>query len=421
MKPRLNKDPKTLLLLGGISSLLWIVLRGVIIHADSPSYIEAAGVVMQGGIDLLRTPAYPFFLGILHAVFGAGIYLYAAIILQHAVFLGSACCLFRMTERLTSSRNTAFYLTLFYVLYPFVTSLNNYILTESFSISGVMFLLYLAFRLHERFRWPDALLFPLLASWLLLLKPALIFIIPVFLVFWAGLLFGGVSRKSILAGLAGTLVAAGCLLGYMAVFKHEYGVFSASSVNTLNQYHIARMYGLLDPSRIEDPGVREDLEKSIEEHGQRPDDFILLFQEAYHMIQDHTLPVVSREVAACTRQQPVQVLLATGSRLYAAADDPLLVSYVHKSRLGHLFSFHISTLFLFLVIYTLLLVRWMIRNRSIPWLTALLYMLAVSQIVVAVYGAQSDWGRLLLPVLPAYLLMVGQLCAALQARSVQFR
>lgn len=412
MKPRLNKNLTTLLLLGGISSLLWIVLRGVILHEDSPSYIEAAGNVFSGTVDLYRTPGYPAFLAIMRWLLGERVYLLASIIIQHLVFLGSAACLFNLMKRVIGSDVISFWVSLFYVLYPFIASLNNYILAESFSMSGTVFLIALALRMKENGNWMDALSFTLLLTYLLLLKPAVVYLIPIFLVMWGYTLLLKGKWKNALMGMAGVVVATACLLSYMNAFKKEYGLFSPSAVSTLNNYHIARQYGLLKPELIDHPGIRADLEKSMEANGERPDNFILLFQEARHMILDHSLPAVNEAVSACNRAQPVKVLTALASRLYYAADDPLLVSYVYKSRMGHLLCFHMSSLFLFLIIYTVLLIIWVVRRKQIPWFTSLLYMMAVSQIIVAVLGAQSDWGRLILPVLTVYLLMIGQLCTA---------
>lgn len=418
MRLRLNKDINTILLLGGISSLLWIVLRGAIIHEDTPSYIEAAGTVFDGTVDLFRTPGYPAFLAFMKWIFGERAYLLASITIQHLVFLGSAACLFDLIKKVVRSNGISFWMTLFYVLYPFITSLNSYILTESFSVSGTVFLLALTTKMKDKGRWIDALSFTLLLAFLLLLKPAVVYMIPVFLVIWGYTLFLKGKWRCALMGMAGVFIAAGCLLSHMSAFKKEYGIFSPSAVSTLNNYHIARQYGLLKPELIDHPGIRTDLENSIKANGERPDNFILLFQEARHMILDHTLPAVSDAVSACNKAQPAKFLTAVASRLYYAADDPLLVSYVYKSRMGHLLCFHISSLFLFLIIYTVLLIIWVIRHKQIPWFTALLYMLAVSQIVVAVVGAQSDWGRLLLPVLAVYLLMVGQICTVFSVKGV---
>lgn len=426
MKPRLDKNIQTILVLGGINSLFWVVFRGVILHPDSPSYIDAAQTALSGNIDLMRTPGYPAFLGILEWIFGEKRYLCATIVCQHIVFLLSSLCLFKLAQGLTTSKRIPFILALFYVVFPYISSLNNYILTEGLSVSGTTILIYLAFQLKERGNWMIGLGFCLLLAFLLLLKPALIFMIPVFLVVWGYTAFLPGKRKNAFIGIAGVILAAGCLLGYMHSFEKKYGLFTASAVSTLNRYHIVRQYGILRLELIENERVRSTLEKSIEANGNRPDDYVLLFQEGYHMILDHSLSEIDHAISFCTKKQPISTLKALISRLYYAADDPMLVTYefreFYKKRFGHLFSFHLSTLFLFLFLYTVLLARWLFTRKCVPWGSSLLYMIGISQIVVAVVGAQSDWGRLILPGLAAYLLMVGQLFSFLSIRKewVQF-
>lgn len=409
MKPRLDKNIQTILVLGGINSLFWVVFRGVIMHADSASFIEAADVVIKGDIDSMRTPGYPFFLGCLKALFGTQLYLYAVILVQHLVFLLSAACLYRLAERIISqSSSIPFYLTLIYILHPFIASWNNYIVPESFSISGTAFLVYLTVNLRDSAKWKTGLLSGLVLTWLLLLKPAMIFLLPLLALLWICTSFAKAYRKNALIGMVAVAVGACCILCYMDSFKKQYGIFSTSYVGTLNQYHIARKYGILNPVYVTDSGIRTDLQKSIETAGDRPDDYRFLFHEAEHMISVHSLPSVHAAIAHCNRQQPGKAIRAIVGRLYEAANDPLLVSHVYKSRYGQLFCFHVSSLFFFLVIYTALLCIWIVRTRKIPWITVLLFMVGISQIVVSVIGAQSAWGRLVLPALPVYFLMIGQ-------------
>ena len=264
----------------------------------------------------------------------------------------------------------------------------------------------------------DAILFTLQLIFLLMLKPALIFLAPVFLVIWTYTLFLKGKRKNAIWGIAGTIIGSSCLLSYSLAYEKEYGIFSPSVVSTLNNYHIGRRNGLLKPGLIKDPGMRSDLEKSIEANGDCPEDLFLIFREAREMINAHSLPTVHAEVKACRRHSPVRTIKALFSRLYLSTEDPAFGSCLFKSKWAHLFSFHVSTLYLFLLLYSFLLARWIVSRRSIPWFTSLLYMIGISQIVISVVGAQSDWGRLLLPALPAYLLMIGQTCRQLRFERV---
>ena len=371
MKLKLNKDMKTVALLGAISSFIWIVCRGAIIHPDSWSYMAAIDTVFSGTPDWFRTPVYPAFLASMKWLFGDG-YLWAVIVVQHIVFLCSAVCLFRLCQKTFHSDKITFWISLFYAVFPFISSLNSYIVTESFSISGMVFLLFLSLRLREEGKWWDAILLTLLLVFLLLLKPALVYLVPLLFVLWTYTFFIKGNRVRALMGIAGVIVAGACLFSYMQSFKRHYGVLSSSVVSTLNNYHIARRYGLLKPELIDDPAVRADLENNIIVNGDRPENVYLLYEEAVQMTKEHSIPAINHAVSTCMRHSPKESIKALIYRLFSSADDPLLVKYIDQSQWGHLFCFHVSTLYLFLLVYTILLLFWFFVHRTIPWFTALI-------------------------------------------------
>ncbi len=400
----------TVLISGGLCSIFWILYKGPIIHYDTPSFFLAVDTVMHGGVDLLRTWSYPAFLGLMKLLFGYRLYLWVIILVQHLVFLASSLLLLKMLDETVSSRTIPLYVTLFYVLFPYITFINNHIIAESFSISGIVFLLFLIRRLKTHARWSDGAWTGLLTTWLLLLKPILVFLIPILYVLWGFLAFKAPHRKGAVIGLLAVTFASVCLLLYMDAYKKKFGIFAPSSVETVNQYFIARQYGILDPDLIGHEGIRQDLLRGYEEHGLVVENLDTIFKEAFHVTENYPLPDIQQAVEDCTRQHPGAVRKTMAIRLYKSAETPLLVPLITSST-GHLFCFHISNLYLFLVIYSFILLWWIVRKKTIPWFTALLYMMGISIIVVSIAGAQSDWGRLLLPCLPVYLIMVAQVCS----------
>ena len=105
-------------------------------------------------------------------------------------------------------------------------------------------------------------------------------------------------------------------------------------------------------------------------------------------------------------------LNSIGSRLYRSSHFslfdgrhicPTLFEFMGISlRLGFLYSL--------LCIYICVLFEGIYKKKYMPVFSILLLLLGLSNIVVSIVGAQFNWARLILPSMPIYLLMLGQLC-----------
>ena len=414
---KLSKDLRTIYVFAILSSIILIFGWGVLNTPDSITYINAWDNYSMGKLDMLRTPIYPLFLGVIKVIFGERLFCIVAVCIQHLIFLISISYFYKLAQFLSNSIDIAFWLTLFYAIIPPITTWNNYILTESFAISGTILLVYATIKIFEEIKVAYIFFFTVQLTILVLLRPALIYMLPVFAVIWFYFLFKKKAAIGI-GGLCGVFIATICLLTYMKAFEKEYGLFASSSVNTVNQTHISRQYGLLNPDVIDDSKLKEGIIESYEKYGREMEDYELAGKEAGRVFRDFDLKMKNDAIYASYKSNPVLWVKKCFGRLYRSAKKSLFLTLAGGfATVFDMIGFNLNTLYLFLIIYTLLLSYWTLFKRELPVVSFLLYMLGVSNIIVSIIGAQGEWERLILPSMPLYLLMFGQICTMFKVKS----
>lgn len=396
-----------------INSLVLIFFSGWITSSDSPSYIQAWDTLLSGAIDKWRTPTYPVFLGFIRSVVGTEHLFFIVMCLQHLLFLISIRYFYRLTDKIYHGHKTTFWITLIYALYPGITSWNNCILTESLAIILSVFIIYYAIEIWERGKVKNCILFTGCLLLLIFLRPSFLYMLPVCLVAWTIAIIKKKEKVKIsLICILTTIIVCCCQFLYIKMFEQEYKVFTPSGISTLNQYYIARQNGLLNPEVIENPELKAYVEKSIAKHGVRFDaQHGELFIDAYHVIDTYGLKEVQEAVSASNHSNPIGWFKNIRYRSYEASTYPLLATYCSSPIITffHVVTCNIGALYLFLIIYTCILFYWIYKHKSLPWTSCTLYMLGCSNLIVAIIGAQDAWNRLILPSIPIYLLMLGQL------------
>lgn len=411
---RSNKLVFIIFLVSALEALLWIVFSGPHLFTDSETYFQGWNTLQNGHLDILRTPVYPVILGICMRLFSHS-YLYAVICLQHISFLISVLCFYDICAYLFKKPLILYGTTLIYGYFPFLVSWNNFILTESFAISFSVFLFYFAVRLFRSPTWKDLLGFLFCFIFLLLLRPAFVYLLPLFTAAFAHLVC--IKKfKPAFYGLTGTLLATTCLLVYMSAFKQEYGIFASSDVSLINQYHIVRENNLLTPESFENDDLQKVFSAYMLQNGEKPE-FSIIWDEANHLCNTFPLPDIKQGVKGVFKRSPSLFLPTTLARTRQALKAPILVS--PTSRIGGLFGFSISTLLVFLALLAGILVYWMKCHRTVPWAFLTIYLIAAGALFVIFVGAQGDWGRLIVPAMPFFLLLFGQFCQVIDFKSLK--
>ena len=380
----------TVCLFAGVYSLLLLILRGEQYYVDTWSYAAAWDVVSRGIPDIFRTPVYPCIIGMARWLFGERLSWLAVCAVQIAVLLPSTVCFCRLAERLSGGGRPAFVVS---ILYAACSALwTNCLLTESLAISGTVILLWFTVSLYDRLSVVSAAGAAVTTALLVFLRPAMIYILPMLVVWWAVAGIAERKGRQAAAGIAGTVAVILMVLLYMMSYSRHYGVFSLSSVSDINRLAAAKIYAVESPAVIADESLREDL------------------------VNDADTVILCRRLKEYYKSHPESVAKGVFVNWYRSSRFRLRDNYMPfaSNTLSEIFSLRMSDLYLFMVLCTLLVVCSAVRERRIPILTTLCVMWCVSHLFVIIVGAQAGYSRLSVPAMPVLLLLTAEVWVQFQ-------
>ena len=401
---KIGADRSLLILyvLAAIGSAVTIARFGALYYPDTNSYYDAwANNLIAGRIDVWRTPVYPIFLGLVKWIFGRYSD-FMAICLQHLIFLVSIRYFYRLAMRFINSKRIVFGLTLLYI-FPFMIW-HNILETESLTLSGFVFLLYVVYTLRTEFSVGLMIVFLSLLVGLLFLRPASVYLLPVLFLWWGIVGCKEKQYKTALCGMACVLFAMMSVLGYMKAVEKEYGLFTISKIGLLNQLVIAFDRDLINTDIIQDADLRISIDECLAT-GRGG------FDAAWYLLNQHDAKKLAKAIRDSYCSNPIKYIEHTLSYIQLTRKHGLvIIDHPNLAIVLDILGVNEGSFYLFLVLYTIILLLWMIKNRTIPSNSVLLYMLGVSHFIVVVVGAPNDWKRLLMASFPIYLLMLGQFC-----------
>ncbi len=401
-----------------VVSVVKLIRDGAKIVYDSPSYINAWEDVSHFDINIYRTPVYPLFIGFCKMVFGEALALNAIAVAQIIIFLISVLFFYKSSMLITHSKIISFCATLVYAFFPTTFFNNILIVTESLSISGMVFLVYFTLKAlnSQSLKYPVCMCLVMFV--LLFLRPAFLFLIPIYIVGWGILFYSRKKQKKLYgAGLVGIAIVTLSLVGYACAFKAKYGVFGTSNVSIINNYYVCRQYGILEASATDNPKLKEAIEKFYIEHGRTiTDDIIqdsngrnvlweeiyssLFFSGNYKLTDLNELVSSSMAIHKTTFAKSIVVRLKDSLDL-VGKNEPIKM-YVY---LGF------AVIAFFYIVYVA------IRQKKLPMISTYLLSCYVGLYLVSILGAQDEWLRLTYPVLPCWLLLAAQFAALFQRNS----
>lgn len=406
---------KTIYVLAIVNCFILTMFTGYSLYPDSPSYLKAWELLIAGEIDLWRTPIYPTFLGSIKYIMGYENLYPMTVCLQHLIFLVSIYYFYHLVKWICQTPKVVFYITLIYAIHPSITTWSNCILTESLSISGFVFLLYTTCKIWRSKSLKLGIPFTFWLFFLIFLRPAFIYLLPIYATWGIFICFKRKLIRISMIYIGSTILVGGLLLFYMKAFQQKYEVFAPSCVSTYNQFFIAKQYNLIDPQTISDKGL-----KSFILNNETPED---LSKYTSYVLRNYGIRNMQEVVSSSFFQNPIGHLKYVILR-FCRASYTQPASY-HMSGGSDLISYVISPslnlFYLLLITYTFILIYWIYRKRVIPYISCLLYMIVCSSLIVSIVGAQGEWGRLNIPVIPVYLLMLGQLCNLIRLTKVPNR
>lgn len=177
------------------SDAFWVMSAGLLLrfalsllfqpelnYPDTVTYLNYSGNIVIGLPDPVRTPVYPYFIKLIHLLMplnlDTGIF-----VAQGALSWLSVFFFYRTASILFKSRKVAVAAALVYAVLPSLINFNKCILTESLSISFLVFFLYLFVGYLKKPTMAKAVVTTLFVFFLVMLRPSFLYLLAVMPVF----------------------------------------------------------------------------------------------------------------------------------------------------------------------------------------------------------------------------------------------
>lgn len=391
---------------------------------DTISYIRAWDNISNLQLDLWRTPIYPIFIGITKIVFGAH-YLIAGVIIQHIVFIISIGYFYILSCNTIKNNRISWWLTAIYALYPCIPTWNCFIQTEAFAIYSMVFLLYFTIEVYKESNMKNSLLFLFWLLFHIFLRPSQVFLLPVFGVGFTLLYIKSRNKTNAIRTLTCISIACISMLFYIYSFYNSFGVFTPCGIGVLNKYCMLRKDSVINEVTIQNSSFRKYIieKNDLYKGTQTPIDSVDLYKEAEYGIETFGLRLVSEELSHSPDRTIGYSLNSLILRIQKASNDSFLYTYLQKwtklSIITDVIGVRLNAIFWVLFIFILLLLRYIWRYKCIPWFTFTLLLIAGGQLIITIVACQDEWGRLIMPAISVYLIIIGLLCSMLQFKTIE--
>lgn len=385
-----------------VNCFLMTIIFKVDVSFDTYTYIDAWSSFQDGIIDKWRTPIYPVFLGLMKAFFGIN-FLYFVVAIQHLFYLVSIRYLYLLMRDYITNKNISFFLTLFYALYPSVITYNCCIVTETFAVSGIIFLLFSTSKLYKTQKWRFVFFSFIWLFFLIFLRPAVMYLLPVLMVFW---LIVAIERKkeccmSVVGGITSCAFVSIFLLVYMAMFKCCYGVFAPSGIGLINKYAIAKAANIIVYEK--------------ENNG------LLFYQEAENYINNVGLKSFSDSLDRSISLNKDKYIKRLWQNARNASEFNLFEPSYSNGIIGavtNIMGVKIKIIYFIFIIYGIVLLRWKNLQKDVSFFSYLFFMIGLCNYILIIIASPGEYGRLSIPAIPVYLIMIGQLLEMIKIKRV---
>lgn len=366
---------------------------------DTPGYFEASELLEHWQLHQTRPPVYPAILLLLRHIVGEAHLPEAIMGVQFSVFVVAVFYFSKIAKLVLQSSRAAFWTTaVFALLPPFSICFNRYILTESLTMSFVIFFVWtLLSRLPELPRWRSALYSGVWLLVLIFLRPVMMCFIPVYIIFW-----GYVAWRWKQQAIKQMLMAFGMLAvcgSSILIYKHrlfvEYGLEGMSTAAVVNNYFALRDLHRLRPEHTDNPALKAYLDSICDTSPRTPDMRYPNWDEIW-------------KIKSLSSDQEFEDAVNK-----AMADTSFAYFRFAKINLGYLskhallpglsiipLPINMSCYLVFMTMALILLI-WKCRHIE-PWI---LFLTSAAISGASTIGAMDEWTRLFYPGMPSALLL----------------
>lgn len=372
---------------------------------DTPSYMNYHANLLLGQTDGRRTPVYPYFIKLID-LFGGQDLIGHVVIAQCVISFLGIILFYKIAQTAFKMRAVVIAATLLWgVLLP-VINFDKLVLTESLSVTFSLLVIYMLIGYLQKPGHFKAWLFTLFVFVAIMLRPSFVYLLPLVVIFWGlrWVIFKK-DRKACLSGLAAAVVVILLLMGYSGLNKRNVGFNGISLVSNNNEMVTVFKSGIYLYG--DDPAITA----AIASNSKLPIGVAGINIKALYGPER-----IHRFIVNCIKNQPGMYARYMGQKLLQLSGDNLFTNYaLHKQNLltyrveaieYAVFFVPFGVLWLFAGLSAGLLVAGWIKRKQAPWLALVLWLLMAGQIAVAIICGYSEYQRLILPGMPAIVILL---------------
>lgn len=220
-----------------IQMLMYSVWENYGEQNDSLSYLESynKGSIFKGYVNQERTPVYPYFIKTIKKLGGEENLKKNIVLVQKILFLISIVLFYYALKTITKNKLILTLITLIFGIAPGLVAWNAMILTEAISVFETVLLVFFTLKYLQNSSKISAIFINIMIFIMILTRPAFIFLMPIYLLFWAIRFFTNKEeKKNIIVALISFVVVTIMLIGYCLLVKMNYGNFGLTSVSNVN-------------------------------------------------------------------------------------------------------------------------------------------------------------------------------------------
>jgi hypothetical protein len=380
-------------------------------NPDVPTYLEDAnlkGLLFSGEVNTVRTPAYLMFTGLHRWLFGDEIMPEMIVFSQRLLSLISVFFFYRIAEYFIQYKILAALTALCYTVMVSVLPINNWILTESLAVSFMVFWFYFLTVYVQKPTMFRAFVTGFGVFLLIMLRPAFLGLLLLIFVFWGiRLLFQRKNFRKDMVGLLSSFTALVLIFNYCHLVYLKTGIFSVTVLSASNQYICMIQSGLF--LKENDSPVNRCMQTALKEYlemfPEKVNDPQLLIRSRTWTYPEDPINFISQKVQD-KHLLPNMKDKADYTRFMIGVFQWDYMRFVAGKFLIEKKLFPVYFLILMEVI--LILILWK-KSGQLPLLHLIFFLTITGLLFTAVAGAQDDYLRLSLPVLPLVIIIPFQL------------
>ena len=379
---------------------------------DTPYYINAGEHLLNNGSpDCLRTPVYPLFSMFCRWIGGNSSMNAIVTVFQSLLFLVSIYSLYDTCRRVVKRPYLSFAITLYYILIP-AAGWANEILTESFSVSLCVILAHWIICLIQKATWKLNIAIPILLTTMVLMRPNFIAFFAILPPLW-GYQWWKTKEHSYLYALLFCLIPIGSYLGYCKAYEQQYGIFNSTASFACCRYY---NLGPDDNSEWTSLTPQDAMESAFISK-------ILTARESgdfsYGPLCDYITEtndiITVLNVLDRIESRREGDLLRQRIRLFTSSSFAFMMPWTYNHgglsslihQCCHFIAFPVSFLYAVVLVSGIAILVVVIRKRRLPIIAAVLWASVATQVVGIAISGSDSFDRLLMPVLPMALVLVG--------------